>query len=194
MTLDDRKKWDARYLRQPQSTDPAAVVKRYWPLAARGKALDLACGNGRNGLFLAEKGFRVDAVDISTVATDRLAGRHPNLNVICADLDNWTIPPGRYALIVNVRFLDRRLFPMIRAGLEPGGVLVFESFIGGMKPEYRLAPNELLHAFLTLRIVYYAERQAQGRQKAGQTATLVAVKASPGDRSVDLTPLGEDLS
>ena len=58
-------------------------------------------------MFLDDKGFVVDAVDISTVATNHLAGRHPNINVVCQDLGTWEVPKNRYEVIVNVRFLDR---------------------------------------------------------------------------------------
>jgi SAM-dependent methyltransferase len=138
--------------------------------------LDIASGNGRNSIFLAENGFIVDAVDISTVATKHLAGKNPNLNVICTDLDTWPIPHNRYQLIVNIRFLDRRLFPMIKDGLRPGGVLIFESFMDGEKDRYCLQPNELLRAFQSWRIIYYEEKKTAGSEKFDQIASLVAIK------------------
>jgi len=141
-----------------------------------GNALDIACGKGRNSLFLAEKGFIVDAVDISTVATNDLAGRDPNINVICQDLDAWEIPQNRYELVVNVRFLDRRLFPMIQDGLRLGGVLIFESFVGGKKDKYCLKQNELLYAFQSLHIVHYNEEKTDHSDKFDQTVSLVAIK------------------
>ena len=133
MTDKDQKKWDSRYLKDLGGTEPSPILMKYWDLASSGNALDIACGNGRNSIFLDEKGFVVDAVDISTVATNHLAGRYPNINVICADLDTWDIAQNRYALIVNVRYLDRRLFPLIQDGLRTGGVLIFESFLDGEK-------------------------------------------------------------
>ena len=171
----DQEKWDARYLDGAGGTDPSAVVVKYWERAPVGRALDLACGNGRNSLFLADKGFAVDAVDISGVALNSLAGKHPNIDAICADLDDWPIPQNRYTLIVNVRFLDRRLFPMIVSGLRPGGVLIFESFLSGVKDAYCLKPNELLRAFWPLRILLYEERKAHRPERFDQIATLVAV-------------------
>lgn len=176
MTDRDREKWNAKYLRRLGGTAPSLILTKYWDLAACGNALDLACGNGRNSIFLAQKGFSVDAVDISTVATTHLAGRHPKVNVICRDIDAWKIPPDRYDLIVNIRFLDRRLFPMIRKGLKTGGVLIFESFLDGKRDEYCLNPNELLRAFDSLHIVYYEERQSDHLEKFDRTAALVAIK------------------
>ena len=93
MTDQDRTKWDARYEKDLGDFEPSAIVKRYWHIAPRRRALDIACGNGRNSLFLADHGFSVDAVDISTVATTHLMGRHPGIRVICQDLDAYTIAP-----------------------------------------------------------------------------------------------------
>lgn len=181
MTQDDRKKWDARHQQSPGSVEPSSVLERFWRLAPRGRALDIACGNGRNSLFMAQKGFLVDAVDISPVATGRLAGKDPRISVICRDLDVWNIPACRYALIVNVRFLDRRLFPMIKAGLIPGGVLIVESFGGGQRDVYCLKPNELRHVFQSFQIVFYEETWADHSEKFDQIVSMVAIKpASAG--------------
>jgi tellurite methyltransferase len=176
MAHKDRKKWDSRYLKDMGNSDPSLILQSFFDLAPRGNALDIACGNGRNSLFLSEKGFNVDAVDISSVATQHLAARDPNINVICQDLDSWGILQNHYELVVNVRFLDRRLFPMIQAGLRPGGVLLFEAFVGGKRPEYCLKPNELRQAFQSLHIVFYQENQADHSGTSDQTVSLVAIK------------------
>lgn len=178
MVENERKKWDARYLKHQGSSDPSPILTKYWPLASVGNALDIACGNGRNSIFLAEKGFTVDAVDISTVATDRLKAKSPNIKVICTDLDTWDIPPHRYDLITNIRFLERRLFPLIQGGLKPGGVLIFESFLDGETDLYCLKQNELLKAFQPLRVVYYEEQKIEDSRRFDQTASLVAIKPS----------------
>lgn len=172
----DREKWDSRYRNKLGDTVPSTILKKFIDLAPIGNALDIACGNGRNSIYLAQKGFVVDAVDISTVATGHLAGSHPNVQVMCQDIDDWTIPHNRYNLIVNIRFLDRRLFPMIVDGLRPGGVLVFESFIGGSKEAYTLKHNELLEAFRSLHIVYYEEKASDHSERFAKTVSLVALK------------------
>ncbi|BBO84127.1 SAM-dependent methyltransferase [Desulfosarcina ovata subsp. sediminis] len=182
MTDQDRRRWDEKYRKDPGAATPAAILEKFWHLAPLGNAVDIACGNGRNSIFLAEKGFAVDAVDISTVATAKLTGRHPNIHVHCLDLDTWQMPEDCYTLVVNFRFLDRRLFPMILKGLKPGGVLIFESFIGKEKDvAFCLQPNELLHAFESLRIVYYEEKKSDAHHsdRFDQTAALVAIKIHP---------------
>ncbi|MCF8052881.1 MAG: class I SAM-dependent methyltransferase [Desulfobacterales bacterium] len=176
MAEEDRIKWDSRYRENPGDLEPSPLLTRFAPLSTVGKALDIACGNGRNSIYLAERGFFVDAVDISTVATNRLAGRSPNINAICTDLDAWIIPQNRYELIVNIRFLDRRIFPMIRNGLKPGGVLIFESFLDREEKKYCLKPNELIQAFQSFRILYYEERKANRSENFDQIASLVGRK------------------
>lgn len=62
-------------------------TQKFYRLSRKGKALDIAAGLGRNSLFLAEKGFEVDAVELSDVAVEKLKNLHKNINVIQEDLD-----------------------------------------------------------------------------------------------------------
>ena len=114
MTEQDQKKWDSKYLKNIGNSDPSDILEKYIFLASQGNALDLACGNGRNSRFLAQKGFQVDAVDISNIAINHLADQDPRINAICQDIDTWQIPQDHYQIIINIRFMDRRLFPMIK--------------------------------------------------------------------------------
>lgn len=176
MAVEDREKWDARYAGDSGDSAPSDILCRYVPLASVGIALDIACGNGRNSIYLADMGFTVEAVDISSVATRRLSGRRPNIEVIRADLDVWTIPPSRYEVIVDVRFLDRRLFPMIKDGLKPGGVLFFESYLHDGTDDYCLQHNELPQVFRSLRVVHYEEKKLDPPGRFDQAASFVAIK------------------
>lgn len=179
---EDRERWNRRYRQRPEPEEPSGLVAEYAGLACPGITLDIAAGQGRNALFLARLGFRVEAVDISEQALAHMVGRSPNLHPVCADLDLFDIPRGRYDLIVNTRFLSRRLLPQILEGLKPGGVLIFEAFLegetptnGASHPEYRLQVNELLEAFRPLRIVYYRETVDRGGD-ARPMAALVGVR------------------
>jgi SAM-dependent methyltransferase len=180
----DRIKWNRKYLQHKASLSPSRIVKDHYVLSHKGKALDIAAGSGRNSVFLARHGFSVEAVDISDVALSQLSGSHSNLYPICADLDTFDIRPNRYTLIVNIRFLDRRLFPLMIEGLAPGGMLIFEANLktiegnsGGPRcQDYLLRENELLHAFLPLRILYYREGDLSGNKDHGPVAALVAMK------------------
>lgn len=182
----DRIKWNKKYLsKKNRMPGPAEIVQKFYPLAPLGNALDIAAGTGKNALFLAEKGFTVDAVDISDVALGGLSGRHPNIRPICADLDTFDIPVRRYSLILNIRFLSRRLFPYIREGLIPGGVLIFETYLEGSGEDYcrsscrdyLLRDNELLHSFLSLKIRFYQETKIiEHKKDFCHIASLVATR------------------
>lgn len=180
----DRQRWNERYRKKQFSGEPSSIVQTHYGSAPMGRALDIATGNGRNAVFLADRGFTVDAVDISDEALRDRSLRHAQVHPICADLDEFEIPESRYTLIVNIRFLNRRLFPYIQEGLTPGGVVIFETFMDndpGAAPhdfcrDYLLRTNELLHAFLRFDIVFYAEQTSEDGDDTRRLASLVAVK------------------
>ena len=182
--LKDRLKWNARYQTEQYPQEPSEIVKKYATLARGKKALDIAAGNGRNAIFLADTGFRVDAIDIADMGLSLFSGRHRRIYTMCADLDTYEIRTDYYDLIVNIKFLNRRLFPYIEAGLTPGGVLIFETLMDISAPrqhpsdhaDYYLRQNELLHAFLSLNILLYRETQTETGDDAGWIASLVAIK------------------
>jgi len=182
--ISDRIKWNEKYRRQDYPHAPAAVVKEFCRLAPGRRALDLAAGTGRHAFYLAGQGFQVDAVDISDEGLSHLAGRHPAVRIVCADLDRFDITPNRYDLIVDVLYLNRRLFPQICEGLTPGGLLIFETMVAspagagdeGHCRDYLLRENELLHAFLALKVVYYREDVRTGEEGPRRLASLVGVK------------------
>ena len=181
----DRIKWNEKYRQKDYPTEPSGIVKEFFSRAPGRTALDIAAGSGRNAIFLAEQGLEVDAVDIAEEGLALFSGRHPGIRPICADLDTFDIPAGRYDLILNTLYLNRRLFPQIHAGLRPGGRLIFETLIeapGGASHgercrDYFLKPNELLHSFLTLRVLHYHEECGTGTDDHRRLASLVAVRS-----------------
>lgn len=180
----DRIKWNRKYRAKTYPTAPSDIVCRHYRHAATGRALDIAAGNGRNALFLAEKGFRVDAIDISEAGLRIFAGSRPKIRAVCADLDNFDLAPNRYCIVLNIRYLNRRLFPQISEALLTGGVLIFETYLkrpghGPQRPfrdEHLLRPNELLRGFLNLDILYYGETTGASGDEPYPLASLVAVK------------------
>ena len=180
----DREKWNKKYRTESRSEEPSPIVKKFQAFSPKGNALDIATGNGRNALFLANKGFQVEAVDISDEGLANLSKRHPAIYPICADLDSFDILKNRYNLIINVRFLNRRLFPYIKEGLTPGGMLIFETYLDTPScsetdhfcRDYLLRTNELLHAFLSLKILFYQETTSDDPDDPRHVASLVATK------------------
>ena len=190
----DRDKWQSRYGEASYTPrfHPTGLLTEWLPRLARGRALDLACGTGRNALHLAQAGYRVDAMDISTAALDRGAARAAELGVevnwIGVDLDFAELAPDSYDLVVVARYVNRRLTQALMGSLREGGYLLYEQHLqseqqvaGPTSGSFRLLPNELLKMFGDLRVLYYRESlmpDPDGRTMA--LAQLIACKGSPG--------------
>ncbi len=99
-------------------------------LPRRGRALDVASGRGRNGLWLAERGLEVTLIDISEVALS-IAGqealeRGVEVTTVHSDLEPDGLPKGEWDVIICFHFLHRPLFSEMVQALRPGGWLVCE--------------------------------------------------------------------
>ena len=188
---EDQKHWDKRYReRKPDLIRGAnTLLKKYLRFLPKGKSLDLASGEGRNTVFLAEHGFDVEAVDISRAALGRARhwalSRGVKIKTIAADLDTFSIPQGKYELILDFYFLDRRLIPKIKRGLKNNGMVVFETYTtdqrdrasaGPSKAKYLLKPNELLRLFRGFHVVFYREGLFREGGKLRAIASLIAKK------------------
>ncbi len=194
----DRIKWNHKYREMPPRQQVSPLLQDFVGRARKGRALDIACGGGRHAVFLAGQGFEVDAVDISEVGLAYLQNRSPKIHPIPADLDEYRIPRGKYDLIINFNFLLRRLYPQIIAGLKPGGMVIFQTYLreenqplrAPHHEDYLLKPNELPEAFRALRIIYYREEKIIGAgAKYPQFASLVAIKEIA--RSIQSEPMEE---
>jgi tellurite methyltransferase len=188
----DQKRWNKRFKANGFVLGKEAnpFLRRYVSLLPKGKALDIATGEGRNAIFLAQNGFDVDAVDISDVGLKRakkLARRTGvKIDTILADLDTYQIERERYDLIANFYFFNRRLIPKIKKGLKEGGKVIFETYIlaqrnlsirGPKNPKYFLKPNELLRLFKDFRILFYREGIFKEGGKTRAIASLIAQKS-----------------
>lgn len=185
----NRVHWDARY-REHQPRPPSALLGRWLPRLAptgdRARALDVACGTGRNALLLAQHGWRVLGVDISPVALgiaqQEARAQGVDLNLVALNLDQWTLPHAHFDLICVFRFLDRSLCAPLAAALKPGGTLIYETFTitqrayeGGPRADaFLLQPGELPMLFPALAVLEYTEGivDEDGRPRA--LAGLVA--------------------
>ncbi|MFU8815351.1 MAG: class I SAM-dependent methyltransferase [Pseudomonadales bacterium] len=182
MSSTDRDKWNARYLAGAYADreHPSLLVAKQLPdivstqRAASGvdaelRALDLACGAGRNALYLAGFGYRVDAVDISAEALARgeTRARKQGLTVSWVEHDlDLGLPRslGAYDLIVIIRYFDLSLVAAAAERLQPGGYLICEAHlatqeavIGPRDPSFRAKPGELHAATGALDTVKYWE-------------------------------------
>jgi SAM-dependent methyltransferase len=166
----DRTKWDERYRSGAYGTrrNPSAILLEWIDRVPPGRALDVACGSGRNALFLARHGFGVDAVDISaaalSVGRDAASAAGLEVHWIEHDLDNPIVLEPGYALVLAVRFVNLPRIRELAGYLAPGGLLICEEHlisdaevIGPSNPAYRLRPGELREVAAGLRLRHYAE-------------------------------------
>lgn len=116
-----------------QPTAFLSEVVRYW---RPGAALDLACGVGRDAVYLASLGWRVTAVDVLPDALERardLAGRYTAaiepIEWQLVDLERQDLGfEGSFDLVTGFRYLHRPLFERLPRWLRPGGHIVYETF------------------------------------------------------------------
>ena len=128
MSSGDRERWNKKYSSNVVPTKVVKVVEDFAQLATGERALDLACGMGRNAKFLATQGFKVDALDISPIAIESL--QHiENIEPKEVDFDSYVLPENSYDLIVCTYFLKRELFPQIEKALREDGIFIFETFM-----------------------------------------------------------------
>ena len=150
--------------------------------------LDLACGNGRNGLALAEAGMPVVFADKSAsalksveqqLAEPGLPGRTWEVDL---ELPGTNPLAGQsFAAIIVFRYLHRPLFPAIRDAVVPGGIVVYETFtteqprFGRPKnPDFLLQPGELKASFQGWEEIYSYEGICQNPDRG--IARIVARK------------------
>lgn len=161
--------WDARYRAASELRPPSQLLDRWISGLAPGRALDLACGTGRNALLLARHGWRVLGVDISPqalrIAQHEARRQALTLDLAAVDLQSWPLPRSGFDLVCVFRFLDRALCPGIAAALRPGGVLIYETFTvaqrsypnGPRDDAFLLQPGELPALFPTLHRLHSVE-------------------------------------
>lgn len=192
MATDDRKRWDEKHAgkggdRPPSSFLTEILSSASWQIVP-GRALDVATGRGRNACFLAEKGFSVDAMDISEIALQEVKqtaeAKGLAINFIQAELEQAALPADTYDLIVNFNFLERSLIPKMKNALKLGGHVIFETYLIDQRvlghprnPAFLLGHNELLELFREFRVLCYREGQFVEQGNAAYRAGLFAQKA-----------------
>lgn len=184
----DRLFWNKRYDTETYilGKEPVEFLKEYINILPRGKALDIAMGEGRNAVFFAKNGFEVDGCDVSDIAvkkTLKLAKENNvRVNAFVADLEIYKLPKDTYDVVACFYYLQRSLIPQIKEALKPGGMVIYETytienwergFEGPKNKDYLLKTNELLDLFKDLTIIYYRELVLDDKKAV---ASLIARK------------------
>jgi SAM-dependent methyltransferase len=170
---------------------PDPWLLKVLPLLPTGRVLDLACGRGRNALFLAECGYAVTAVDASREALAQLAmeaqRRGLQITQMQQDLEQQprlALPP--FDLVVQFFYLQRSLLPELHRLVRPGGVAVVRTFShagdfpgGPGNPDFSLEPGELLRLFAGWKVLIHEEGVDQAH-RGGGLAGIVARRPLDG--------------
>lgn len=158
--------WNARYRsREEIDHDPSALLVRAASTLPPGRALDLACGAGRNAIWLADRGWDVVAIDGAEEAIRLVREQAPSIDARVMDLEGGTPLPfddQSFDLVAILFYLHRPLFPEAKRVVRRGGVIVCSALMHGT---YRIAPGELEEHFADFEILLSSE---------GDIAELVA--------------------
>lgn len=154
MSIEDKIKWDKKYANTPkllEKRNPSQRLVDFLQHTDGTKALDIACGSGRNTLYLAQNGFNVDALDISEVALEILqTEQNKNINPTLVDLEGYVPAQNSYDLIIMTNYLDREIIPRLKDALKKNGVLIIETYMDhpdnekmNSNPDFLLKDEEL---------------------------------------------------
>lgn len=182
--IKDKVRWEARY-KSGESTDyePDELIVENKDLLKSGFGADLACGNGRNGFYLAKLGYEMICVDISQEALKSLNKKAlmEQLPVypVVADLDYFPLPWSGFDLIAVFYFYDPYLMESIYYSLKPGGILFYSTYNEdhtsvkpGFNPDYLIPKGALEHYFSDFNIV----RSDDNAGPRGNISQIIAIK------------------
>lgn len=170
---DSKTQWDEKYSRPTFifGKSPAQfLAENYQYIPYEGSVLDMGMGEGRNAVFLAQKGYKVTGVDISSVAVKKayLLAQEFGVKIkgVVASLEEYKIPPNSFDAIVCFYYVDRSLVDKIKTWLKPGGILIYEAYTTREKTKKKRDPlddatylkeQELLRLFNGMRVLKYEE-------------------------------------
>lgn len=177
------------------ASDASPWVARFAPLVRPGgSVLDVACGGGRHCRLFLARGHAVTGIDRDVAAT-----RAEGARLIAADLEDgspWPLAAERFDAVVVTNYLWRPLFPLLRACLAEGGVLLYETFADGNQafgrprnPDHLLTRGELLERCRGLNVVAYEDGVEDGARVVQRICAVIPSAAPPGLAGSEPVPL-----
>lgn len=164
----DKERWDAKYAKEEYlfGKEPIAFLKEHAHLLPKGKVLDIAMGEGRNGVYLATQGFQVTGLDISDkgLSKARLLAQDQKVTIETrvVDLEQAQLEQNAYDVVLCLYYLQRDLVSQIKKALKSGGMVVMETYNldhlqynPKFRKDYLLQPNELLDLFKDFTVIRY---------------------------------------
>lgn len=202
---DSRQFWDQRFASEEYvfGTAPNVFLASQSQWFKPGiRVLDVACGEGRNAVWLAQQGCEVVAIDISPVAIEKArrlaAERGVHVAFELVDVRNWRWPPSAFDAVVSV-FIQfaapaerAQLFTGFVTTLRPNGVLVLQGYTpkqlqyktgGPPQAEHMYTQAMLREAVAGLEIVHVREHDdvlSEGTKHVGLSALIDLVARKPG--------------
>ena len=177
--MSKREKWNKLYDSPGYvyGNEPIGLLREKWERLRKGKALDLAMGEGRNAIFLAQRGFEVIGFDVSDIAVEKAKKlayeKGIKIDTKAADLDLYVFPMlGFDSIILSYFKPPSRYYNEITRALAQGGTVLIENYttdqltrepISGFENQDYFYPNELLKNLKDLQILYYNEDQINGK-------------------------------
>ncbi len=170
-------------MQHEQPSEPAGILKDYLHLFTSetlpGPILDLACGSGRNGLFLAAQGLEVNFWDKDPSGLKKIKNiaEAKNLRVHTREVDLESgsenpLPRNHFGAVLVFRYLHRPLLPGIKNALRPGGIIVYETFTSSQamlgrpkNPDFLLQENELESWFQDWKIISCFEGKTENPEE-----------------------------
>ena len=167
--------WEERYASDSYlfGKEPVISLRSQIGCLKKGKALDIAMGEGRNSVFLASQGFQVEGVDCSAKAVEKAkklaAEKNVSIEAKTQNLDFFLMPLMKYDSIVMTYFRPQaRFFSEVRRGLVAGGTFLFEAYTVEhfkahsqanplLEFEECYKPNEVLTHLKDFHLLYYRE-------------------------------------
>lgn len=169
---DEKSFWDEKFSNNNYLFGKAPakfLAQNYQFISSGSTVLDVGMGEGRNAVFMAQKGYKVTGIDISSVAVKKARALAHEYGVriesIVTPVEKF-LPEKPFDAILCFYYVDRKLIPKMLNWLKPGGIIIFESHSEkqkGMKGyesyniEYLLKQGELLNLFKGTQILKFEE-------------------------------------